>query len=198
MLIYGAGGYAKVIIAILKANNEKVTAIFDDDNSKKDLLQIPITGFYKFDFCPNEKLIIAIGNNVIRKSLSEKIGHACGIAIHPSALVDESVQIGEGTCVMQNAVIQIDSKIGKHVIINTSVSVDHDGIIEDFVHLAPGVTLAGNVHIGENTLIGVGSIVAPGIKIGKDCLVSTGSVVTKNIPDGCVIRGNPARIIRQQ
>ena len=198
MLLYGAGGHAKVIISILKANHEKVTAIFDDDSSKRDLLQIPITGFYKFDFCPNEKLIIAIGNNTIRKILSQKISHVFGIAIHPSALVDEIVKVGEGTCVMQNAVIQIDSKIGKHVIINTSASVDHDCILEDFVHLAPGVTLAGNVHIGKNTLIGVGSIVAPGIKIGKDCFVSTGSVVTKDIPDGCVVRGNPARIIRQQ
>jgi acetyltransferase-like isoleucine patch superfamily enzyme len=96
---------------------------------------------------------------------------------------------------LHHAVIQADAVLGRHVIINTAATVDHNCVIDDFVHIAPGVILAGNVRVGENTLIGAGSIVAPGLTIGKNCFVAAGSVVTINIPDGATVRGNPARII---
>ena len=195
MILYGAGGHAKVIISILKANGNNIQAIFDDDILRKTVSNIPVTGMYYPNLFVNEKLIITVGNNVIRRKLSEKITHEFGILIHRSAVIDDSVTVGIGTCVMQNAVIQADSVIGKHVIVNTSSSVDHDCHIGNFVHIAPGVTLGGNINIGENTLIGLGSIVVPGLSVGKNCLVSAGSVVTKNIPDGAIVRGNPARII---
>lgn len=195
MIIYGAGGHAKIIISILKATRIEIDGIFDDDLSKDKLSGIEIQHHYNYTILPKKKLIIAIGNNMIRRNISERINHQFGNIIHPSAIVDQSVKISEGTCVMHNAVIQADTTIGKHVIINTSASIDHDCIIEDFVHIAPGVVLAGGVRIAENTLVGIGSFIAPGITIGKNCLISIGSVVTKNIPDGVTVRGNPARII---
>jgi len=195
MILYGAGGHAKVIISILKANGNNIQAIFDDDILRKTVFNIPVTGIYNPNLFVTEKLIIAVGNNVIRRRLSEKIIHKFGNTIHPAAVIEDSVIIEAGTCIMQNAVIQADSVLGKHVIINTSSSVDHDCHIGDFVHIAPGVVIGGNVTIGENTLIGIGSIVIPGLSIGKNCLISAGSVVTKNIADGMIVRGNPARII---
>ena len=81
-------------------------------------------------------------------------------------------------------------KIGRHCIVNTGVSVDHECQIEDFVHLSPHSTLCGNVHIGEGTWIGAGSTVIQGINIGKWCVIGAGSVVSKNIPDGTLFVGN--------
>lgn len=197
MLIYGAGGHAKVIISILKANGHIIKAVFDDDILKSNIADLPVSGRYNPDLFVDEKLIIAVGDNHSRRTLSEKIAHKFLKATHPSAVIDQSVTIGEGCCIMQNAVVQADAAIGIHVIINTASSVDHDCRIGDFVHIAPGAVLGGNVTIGENTLIGMGSIVVPGITIGKNCLISAGSVVTKNIKDGMIVRGNPARIISQ-
>lgn len=198
MLIYGAGGHAKVIISCILANQNTIDSIFDDNPDRKEINGIVISELYDPTIFLDQELIISIGDNVIRRKVSDQIKHSFGITIHPSCIVDKSVKIGEGTVVLHTAVIQADSVIGRHVIINTSVSVDHDCIIGDFVHLAPGVVLAGNVCVGENTLIGVGSIVAPGLTIGKHCLVAAGSVVTKNIPDGVIVRGNPARIISRR
>lgn len=195
MLIYGAGGHAKVIISCILANKDTIDLIFDDNTDKKETYGISVLGFYNADILPDQKLIIAIGDNSIRRKISDQIKHSFGITIHPSSIVDKTVKIGKGTVVLHNTVIQAESIIGKHVIVNTSVSVDHDCTIGDFVHLAPGVILSGNVWIGENTLIGVGSIVAPGLTIGKNCFVAAGSVVTKNVPDDAIVRGNPARII---
>lgn len=98
--------------------------------------------------------------------------------------------------IMQNAVVQSSSKIGKHCIINTSASIDHDCLIEDFVHISPNSALCGNVKVGEGTWIGAGSTIIPGVKIGKWSIIGAGSVVTKDIPDYSLAVGNRCRVIK--
>lgn len=51
------------------------------------------------------------------------------------------------------------------------------------------------VRIGNDVFIGMNSIVLPGVTIGSRVVVAAGSVVTKNVPDGVVVGGNPARVI---
>ncbi len=53
------------------------------------------------------------------------------------------------------------------------------------------------VSIGENCFIGGRSLIMPGVTIGNSCIVGAGSVVTKSVPDGCIVAGNPARILRE-
>jgi sugar O-acyltransferase (sialic acid O-acetyltransferase NeuD family) len=197
MLLYGASGHAKVIVSILRASGQEVSAIFDDNLSKKDLGTIRVIGRYDPNHQPAASLIISIGYNAIRQKVAERIQHRFGIAIHPSALVDESVIVGEGTVIMHGAVVQAGTSTGNHVIVNTGATVDHDCKLGDFVHVAPGVTLCGSVQVGESTLIGAGSVVAPNLSIGAHCLIAAGSVLTTSIPDGATVRGNPARIIRR-
>lgn len=193
MLLFGAGGHAKVIISNLNDSGIFVTGIFDDDLTKSTMSKYHFLGAYNPEYLPSELLIISIGSNEIRSQVAEKINHSYGKVIHTSALIDKSCTIEKGTVIMHRCVIQADTKIGKHVIINTMASIDHDCVISDFVHIAPGVVLCGNVHIGEKTLIGVGSVVVPNIRIGKNCLVTAGSVITQDIPDNTITRGNPAR-----
>ncbi|MPR33772.1 acetyltransferase [Salmonirosea aquatica] len=195
MLLYGASGHAKVILSILEANGQRVTAIFDDDPEKKLLERIPVIGTYDPKHEPTAPLIISIGYNAVRRQIARHIQHVFGTAIHPTALVDTNVTVGEGSVIMQGAIVQVGTSMGKHVIVNTGATVDHDCKLGDFVHVAPGVTLCGSVQVGENTLIGAGSVVAPNLTIGADCLIAAGSVVTVCVPNGATVRGNPARII---
>ena len=53
----------------------------------------------------------------------------------------------------------------------------------------------GKVKIGNRVFVGAGSIILPGVKIGDNVVVGAGSVVSRNIPNGQVVAGNPARII---
>lgn len=53
----------------------------------------------------------------------------------------------------------------------------------------------GRIHVGEHTFIGCKSIIMPGVTIGKRCVIGAGSLVTKDIPDGAVACGVPARVI---
>lgn len=61
------------------------------------------------------------------------------------------------------------------------------------VHL--GYTKIGRVVIGDNVFIGAESVVLPNVKIGSNVIIGANSTVTKDIPDGVVVAGNPARVI---
>ena len=77
--------------------------------------------------------------------------------------------------------------------------------IGDETYLAFGVVVFAHdlsrvfhadTHIGERCFVGANAIVMPGVRIGNQCIVGAGSVVTKDVPDGCIVAGNPARVIR--
>ncbi|MDR2149052.1 MAG: acetyltransferase [Tannerella sp.] len=199
MYLIGAGGHAKVVIDILRANNIEIEGIYDSNPNCEDLLNIPFLGSEEGKSFDAKPVIISIGNNQTRKKVASGINDANYVkAIHPSSIISDNVMIGEGTVIMHGAIIQNSGMIGKHVIINTGASVDHDCIIDDFAHISPGVVLCGNVHIGEGSHIGAGAVCIPGIKVGKWCTVGAGAVVTKNIPDYTVAVGTPARVIKHK
>lgn len=200
IVIIGASGHGKVIADIAKLNGYKEIVFLDDDMSKhkNGLYDVVGTskdiGSYKDEY----DCIIAIGNNTIR----EKIYHDLKeikqtVLIHPSAVIDKTVVIEEGTVVMANAVINADTKIGKGCIINTAATVDHDCIIGEFVHISPGVHIAGTVHIENRTWIGIGSSVVNNLTICNDCIIGAGSTVVKDIKTSGTYVGCPARMVKK-
>jgi len=178
--IYGKGGHAKVVASALISTIDYGIKFFNDD-----------------DYDPNRlgTWLIAIGNNYDRKRIANKLaGHEFGIIIADNANCDLNINPGEGTQILQSATVQVGTKIGKHCIINTAASIDHDCILSDFSFIGPNVTLCGGVEIGECSFIGAGSVILPYIKIGKNCMIGAGSVVTKDIPNNTTAYGNPAKI----
>jgi sugar O-acyltransferase (sialic acid O-acetyltransferase NeuD family) len=193
MLIFGASGHAKVIIDCLVSQSISIDGIFDDDISKINLLGFPVLGAYDELFLPEIPVIIAIGDNSIREKLSSQIKHQYGTAIHKSSNVSPYSNIGCGSVLMHNTVVQSGTSIGKHCIINTSATVDHDCILGNFVHIAPNAVLCGGISIGDKTLVGAGATIIPNISVGKNVIIGAGSIITKNIPDDS--RVFPARSI---
>lgn len=53
----------------------------------------------------------------------------------------------------------------------------------------------GRIDIGNDVFVGYGAIIMPGVRIGNRVIVGAGSVVTRSVPDGCIVAGNPARVI---
>ena len=195
IVLYGAGGHAKVILDILEAQGKTVGAVVDDNPNLTEFMGKEVLHGVN-DTSP---IIVSIGINGIRRKVVEKLAPATVFetAIHPSAIVSPHATIAEGTVVMQGAIVQSCVQVGKHSIINTGASVDHDCVLGDFVHVSPHATLCGNVSVGEGTWIGAGAVVIPGIRIGKNCIIGAGSVVVKDLPDGVKAYGNPCKIVEK-
>ena len=166
ILIVGAGGHAKVVLATLLAAGETVEGLLDDRAEAwgSKVLNYPVLGGLSILEQTSTHAILAIGNNRVRQVMSERYSSmkwAC--AVHPSAVIHPSVTLGAGSVVFAGAVIQPDTHIGKHVIVNTAATVDHDCVLEDYVHVAPGTHLAGQVHLESGAFLGIGSAAVPGI-----------------------------------
>jgi serine acetyltransferase len=86
--------------------------------------------------------------------------------------------------------------VKSNCIINTAAVIEHDCVIEDYVHISPNVTICGHVKIGKGTHVGAAAVIIPGIKIGAWCTIGAGAVVIRDIPDGATVVGNPGRIIK--
>jgi len=195
-ILYGSGGHAKVVMECLSSENKVVEGFFDDASQSTHFQNLPNFGLYDNAKKPESFVLITIGNNRIRQLVSQKISHKFGASVFSHNIISPSVKISEGSMVLQGAVLNIGSVIGKHVIINTRAVVEHDCIIEDFVHLAPGSVVCGNCRIGEGTLIGANAVVAPNLTIGKWCQISAGSSVLEDIPDNSLVMGVPGKVIK--
>lgn len=187
VVIIGAGGHAKVIADIVYKSHDNIIGFLDDNQdiqNKTIYLDKKVIGTTKkIDKYQDKYFIIAIGNNKIRKEIFSSYNLKWYTAIHPNAIIANEVEIGEGSVVMAGAIINPCTQIGRHCIINTKVSIDHDNIIEDYVHISPGATLAGTVHIKEKTWIGAGSTIINNITIKQNNIIGAGSVVIKNIEE---------------
>ncbi len=188
-----------VVESIVRDLGWSIAGIFEDRPDAVSHDQIPVlpglidTGFRR----PAEPLIITVGSCQTRKYLAERLAGPFAIAVHPRAVAATDASIGEGSVVMQGAIIQTRTRIGSHAIINSGASVDHENWIGDYVHISPNATLCGQVSVGEGSWIGAGAVVIQGIKIGQWATVGAGAVVIRDVPDFTTVAGNPARIIKQ-
>lgn len=199
--VYGQGGHSKVIQMMLNSSDsQQISLIADDDQTKVDkqaTIKTVLAAELKDYQTEFDSMILAIGNNEVRKKVAEKHKETrFATIIATNAVVAEDVSIGEGTVVMANTVIHPNIQIGEHCIINTSAIVEHDCRIGDYSHISPAAILTGNVQVGNNVHIGANATILPGITIADDAIIGAGAVVTKNVAAGSVMIGNPARKIK--
>ncbi|WP_423800055.1 acetyltransferase [Neobacillus sp. SAB-20_R2A] len=204
LLIIGASGHGKVVADIaLKMNRWQSVAFLDDDKRIKSSLGLEVIGT-SCDVSKNietSDIFVGIGNNVIREKIQEMLetlGASIPVLIHPNSVIGEQVMLGAGTVVMAGAIINCCTKIGKGCIINTGSTIDHDNLIEDYVHISPGVNSAGNVKIGKGTWLGIGSTVINNVQITEGCKIGAGAVVIKDIKTTDVYVGIPAKTINRK
>lgn len=197
LILYGAGGHAKVIYDIILSNDMLLEYLVDDNPPADFFHHLDI---YKpsEELLKNHKIIVAIGDANAREKVVSNIKDLCEFEtlIHRSAFVSRFSELGEGTVVMPQVCVNAEVKIGNHCIINTASVIEHDCILEDYVHISPSVTLAGNIRIKKRAQIGIGSRIIPGITIGEDAIVGAGAVIVKDVPDGATVVGNPGKIIK--
>ena len=201
VVIIGAGGHAKVIADIIVKSGDRVYGFLDDNleigttiaNNEQFKIIGKIEKINKLKENTNVEFVIAIGDNTVRKNIAENYNVKYYTAIHPSSIIALDVSIEEGTVVMANTVINTSAKIGRHCIVNTGAIIEHDNIIENYVHVSPNATLCGTVKIGECTHIGANATVKNNIEICNKCIIGAGALVVKNINESGAYVGVPVK-----
>jgi sugar O-acyltransferase (sialic acid O-acetyltransferase NeuD family) len=177
-----------VVVSTLQAAGIRVDAVYDDDPRcwGSTLLGVDVRGpIDEISSTIDATGVLGIGNNSVRERLSKTLPVKWLTAIHPHAFVHPSAVLGEGSVVFAGAVVQPDVVVGRHSIINTCASLDHDCRVGDFVAVGP-----------DGCLLGTGSSVIPNVRIGKDAIVGAGTVVIRDLSKGCTVVGPEQRLIR--
>lgn len=206
IVIIGAGDHAKVVADTILAKKEylneeiEIAGFLDDkydESSEMSIFNIPILGsLNKIKDLSTQDIsfLIAIGDNKTREEIVKRYsGLNYFTAKHPKAVVGKNVEIGAGSVVMANAVINSYAQIGKHCIINTGSIIEHDVCIKDFVHISPNAALGGRVKIGKGSWIGIGTNIIQGKSVGSNTIIGAGSVVVNNIGNNKKAFGIPCK-----
>jgi UDP-perosamine 4-acetyltransferase len=208
VIVLGAGGHAKVLINALQLCAVEILGITDPDPRLfgQEVLGVPILGSDEVlgNYVPQQvQLVNGLGSVGLPRArirlfdACKKLGFVFATVVHPSAIVAGDVRLGEGVQIMAGAILQPGVCLGANVIVNTRGSVDHDCTIGSHAHLAPGVTLSGEVQLGIGVHLGTGVSIVQGVRIGEFSIVGAGSLVLKDIPAGVKAYGCPAKVVNQ-
>ncbi len=205
IVIIGAGDGGRLVSELVKEQQEFEVICFIDDNEA--VQGKTINGYKIIGTSADLKrfggigFVIAVGMNMkARSMLFEKAMDAMlepVNVIHRTAIIEKSAQVGKGTIMLANCVINAFATVGENVFIFTGTIIEHDTNIGNNVYFSPGVSLGGGVKVGDNTFFGINSCTVGGITIGSNVIVGAGSVVLKDVPDNTVVAGIPAKILRK-
>jgi sugar O-acyltransferase (sialic acid O-acetyltransferase NeuD family) len=210
VMVIGAGSQGLVVVGILLArasagvDNERVeiAGLVDDTPEREGsrVLGVPVLGpVARLRDLAHDAIVVAVGDNRRREALSlalEAQGERLMTCVHPHASVSPDVEVGAGCMISAGVVVTPGAHIGRGVLLNTSCSVDHQTIVEDYAHVSVGATVGAKVTIGTRALIGLGASVMTGRRVGADTVVGAGALVARDLPDGVIAIGVPARVTR--
>jgi len=203
LIIVGAGGHGRetAFAHLLSAPTDSFLGFLDDRAVGASPEGWPILGCV--DDAPTHAraaFLVAVNDPRARRAVVGRLA-ALGVSrwgsvIHPEVRVHASVRTGRGCSILGGCQLTTNIRIGDHCILNRGVQVSHDCSVGDFCSLNPGACIAGNVSIGDGCEAGSGCAVRQGTRIGRGVVVGMGAVAIKDIPDGAVVVGNPARLLR--
>lgn len=209
VVIIGAGGFGREVAWLLEgqtARNE-ISLVGFAEQAESQLLGQVLNGLacreleHFIASYDDLHAVIGIGSSGARERIFAELTelgighHAC---VDDGARLSKSVRIGAGTVICCGSVLTVNIDIGRSVHINLDCTVGHDAVIEDFVTIAPGAHISGNVIIRKGAYVGTGANVINGnpdkkLEIGEAAVVGAGACVIRDVPAGETVVGVPAR-----
>ncbi len=151
--------------------------------------------------------VIGIGNNGIRQRIAQRYRGLLRFAnlIHPSASFGkgqrELVENKQGVIICAGVRFTNNIQVGDFCIFNLNSTISHDVVIDEFVYVAPGVQITGNVHVESRAWLGIGVAINHGNtslkrRIGVDTVIGSGAVVVSDCEPNAIYVGIPARRVK--
>lgn len=208
IVIFGAGGHAKVVAdALRRLGRWRVEGFIDDVHPQRageEFCGGHVLGGRAALPALRERgvasIVLAFGHNVARLALADELaaqGWSFPAIVDARAGVAADVLVGPGCYVAAGAIVEPGVRLGAQAIVNAGAVVCHDVDIGAGVHVCPGVCIGGHAVIGRGAWVGIGAVVRDRARIGAGSLVGAGALVLEEVPEGMVAYGQPARAIRK-
>ena len=196
--LIGAGGHTRSLINILESAGLEIGGIYDDNFKDNEV----INGYKLIGKLENIKiddnLILSVGDNRKREKLFYKYYKQIykERLIHPSAIIEKYVKIGESNQIFSGVYINSNVEIGNNNILNTKCLIEHEAFIGDHNHVSVGAILCGRAAVGNRCFIGAGATVIDKVRLCDDVVIGANSVVIEDIRESGIYAGNPVKKIR--
>lgn len=209
LVLIGGGGHCKSVIDVIETEGKyQIVGILD----VKELIGTSVLGYQIIGTDDDIKklrtkgcgFLITVGqikNYSLRIRLFKQLkesGASIPVIYSPTSQVSRNSNIGVGSVIMHQAIVNAGARVGNNCIINTKALIEHDCNVGDHCHVSTAAIINGNCTIGDACFIGSNSVVSNGVSIAQQCVVGAGTVLYKNIlEEKSLLVGNPARFIRK-
>ena len=188
-VLVGNGGHAREVMAQMGLKLDR----FVDDQYVDD---------ETFPICKlnpeKHAVMIAVANSKDRFDIMTRLPKGIYFFnfIHPTALIMDNVEIGEGSFIGAYSILTTNIKIGPHAILNRGNHIGHDCKIGSFFSAMPGVIVSGDVIIGDVVYMGTNSSIREKLTIHSLCTIGMNSAVVKHIEQPGVYVGCPSKLVK--
>ena len=142
--------------------------------------------------------MVALGNSKHRYDIVQRLPEETKYFtfIHPTALIMDTVDIGEGSFIGAYSILTTNIKIGKHALLNRSNQIGHDTVIGDYFSAMPGAIVSGNVRIYDCVYMGSNSTIKEKISVHSLSTLGINAAVVKHIEASGTYVGVPAKLLK--
>ncbi|MCP3941170.1 MAG: acetyltransferase [Desulfobacteraceae bacterium] len=189
IILIGGGGHCRSCIDVIENQNLfEIAGIVEGvgKNTSKAVMGYPVLGCdhdlealkKRYDYALIT--IGQIGSAGLRQKIFnrlKKIGFVLPSIISSLAHVSKHANLGEGTIVMHQAIVNACASIGSNCILNTKCLIEHDTKIGDHTHIATAAVLNGGVVIGSGSFVGSSATIVQGVKLPGNYFFKAGRLI---------------------
>lgn len=200
-ILIGGGEFGRELLSWARAaDSHEIIGYVDDAGPLMEGIRGVSLAFLgaidAIDQFPGVTLLMAIGDPKVKRQVVERLdrrGARYGSVVHPSAVITETAQLGEGLTVGPHSYIATHAEIGRLVCINSLSGIGHDTVIGDYSTISSGCDITGLVRLGQAVFMGSGARIIPRLTVGDNARIGAGSVVVRAVGDGQTVYAPPAR-----
>ena len=205
IIIVGAGGFGRELLQWIKDINEKkltweIAGFIDDNLNALDDVECDykvIGTIQDWEPKEDEEFALALGSPELKRKIVGILkakGAKFATVIHPTAIVTDFAEYGEGFIMFPYSKLSVNSEVGDFVTL-LSTGIGHDTYVGDYTVISANCNIVRNVRIGQDVFLAAGVCIAQDVVIGDGAYLGIGSVILKDVAPGAKMFGNPARVV---